>query len=86
MKIGNIPLARDYLTVANYLAQKEPYGIDYTDLLLVLNGYVEEIDLKPKIKMRENDFNQEDDNNYYGIYDFEELNEYIINFLVKLIK
>lgn len=76
MRLHDIDKAIDYLTVANHLAKVEKKDRDFGDLLLKLKGQIEEEDIKPNVRMKQNDF-RNDNEKFYGIKNFEELNEYI---------
>ena len=79
MKCFRIDLAIDYLTIANFLAKEENSGYDYSDLILRLKGYITKDDSKPLFKMTQEEFDYSDINDYYGIDNFEEINEFISN-------
>ena len=76
MRLHIIDKAIEYLTVANHLAKQEKNDRDFGDLLLKLKGQIDKDDIKPKVKMNENDFNNNESNNY-GIENFDEINEFI---------
>lgn len=76
MKLFNIPVAIEYLTVATSLASKENLSMDFTDLIARLKGNKAPEDNKTFIKMKKSDFNDIDD--FFGIENFEEINESII--------
>jgi len=76
MKLFKIDEAIKYLTVANYLAKQENSGKDFGDLLLRLRDEIDYDDIKPRVKMRQSDFIN-DNVNFYGIKDFDKINEYI---------
>lgn len=78
MKKWQIPLAIDYLTIANALSKKEKVDFDYSGLIARLKGDISQEDAKPHFKMTQRDFNYSDVNNYYGIENFSEINAYII--------
>ena len=75
MKMFKIDKAIDFLTVANYLAKQEHSTRDYGDLLLRLKGEIDKDDIKPNVRMNQCDFKNDD--KFYGIENFEELNDYI---------
>ena len=77
MKKSNIPLAIDYLTVANALAKKEKKEMDFSDLILRLKRKIPKNDIKPRFKMLQEDFDYSDVNNFYGIENFDEINSFI---------
>ena len=76
MRLFDIDKAIEYLTVANYLAKQENSTRDYGDLLLRLKGEINKEDIKPFVRMQQKDFKNDNDN-FYGIKNFEELNTYI---------
>ena len=76
MRQFDIDKAIEYLTVANYLAKQENSTRDYGDLLLRLKGEINKEDIKPFVRMQQKDFKNDNDN-FYGIKNFEELNTYI---------
>ena len=78
LKKYQIELAIDYLTVANDLAKKENTGRDYGDLILSLKGEIDSKDKKAYFKMAEDEFRYKDIGDYYGIDNFIEINNYII--------
>lgn len=78
LKKSQIPLAIDYLTVANALAKKEKAYFDFSDLIAKLKGdNIPKEDKKPRFKMTQKDFDYSDVNGYYGIENFSEINSYI---------
>ena len=76
MKLYDIDKAIEYLTVANYLAKQEKSTREYGDLILRLKGEIDKKDIKPFVRMQQKDFKNDNDN-FYGIKNFEELNTYI---------
>lgn len=76
MRLFDIDKAIEYLTVANYLAKEEKSTRDFGDLILKLKGEIDEEDIKPNVKMQQKDFRNDNDK-FYGIKNFEELNTYI---------
>ena len=76
MKIMNLELAIDYLTISTELSPKEDKRFDFTNLISQLKGEVSKSDDKPLFKMKQSDFNGDNDN-YYGIKNFPEINSYI---------
>ena len=76
MKLSKIDKAIEYLTIADYLAKEENSDKDYGDLLLSLKGKIDYDDFKPRFKMKQNDF-RNDNAKFYGIKDFDKINEYI---------
>ncbi len=77
MKIWQIPLAIDYLTIANDLAKKDNLGYDFSDLIAKLKGDIPKEDQKPRFIMTQKDFDYSDIEDYYGIDNFVEINDYI---------
>lgn len=72
-KKGNIDLAVDYLTVANELAKEENLDLNLTSFILNL---IKVSDPMHKIVMEIKDFHDTDD--YFGIDNFYEINDFII--------
>lgn len=78
MKMKNLPLAIDYLTVANYLSKYEKIKIDYSDLIARLKGDIPRENRKPYFRMTQDDFDYDDVNDNYGIENFTEINSFIM--------
>jgi len=79
-KKNNIPLAIDYLTIATELSKqlnKANGKFDFTEKLLVLKGEISQEDTKPVFKVSQQDFNYNDVNNFYGIDNFNDINDYV---------
>lgn len=70
--------AIDYLTIANHLAKQENNPKDYGDFLLKIKGQIAEEDSKVFVKMKQSDF-RNDNVKFYGIKNFDKLNDYICN-------
>ena len=66
--------AIQFLTIASKLARKENVNLDFSDLILKLKGEISSEDIKPKVIIKESEFEEEQ---YYGIKDFDEINKYI---------
>ena len=64
--------AIEYLTVATYMAKENNENYDFTELIDKLKGNTTE-ETKPRFIMQEKDFANDLDN-YYGITNFDELN------------
>lgn len=79
LKKKNIALAIDYLTIASELAKKEHSDINFEDLVLRLKKEIPKGDIKPRFKMEPKDFDYSDENNFYGIENFDEISSYIVN-------
>lgn len=75
MKKRKLDKAIEYLTVATQLSKETNEVFDFTELIEKLRGNIEEA--KPKFIMREKEFKRDLDNNY-GIENFEEINDFII--------
>ncbi len=67
-------LAIEYLTIANAISQMIHAGLDYTNLIIQLKGDENAEDYKPHIKDQSFNFDEE----YYGLANFEEINNYIL--------
>ena len=93
MKLKNKQLAIDYFTVASFVAKKElasnklssneidkisKMALGSLELLLKLKGEIPSYD-KPKVKMKEEDFNYYDVSQFYGIDNFDEINTFIMS-------
>lgn len=77
MKKKNIPLAIEYLTVANHFVKEAGLNYDYENLLLRLKGgKIDKEDLKSNVKINISEY--DDTTNYYGINNFDEIDDYII--------
>ena len=79
MKKKSINLAITYLTVANIMAKDENLGYDYTDLIARLKGKEDATYggiHKKYFNVGIDEFTS--DNKYYGINNFEKINDYII--------
>lgn len=79
MKKNYLKIAVDYLKIATYLSKKTRLNRnDFTELIAKLtNSPINQEEIKPEFKMLIQEFNYEDVNDFYGIYNFEELNDYI---------
>ncbi len=78
MKNGDKLKAIDYLVVASAMAKKEGKSYDYSDLIMRLEDRIPEESVKPRFKMSEKELDYSDVSDYYGIENFEEINNYII--------
>ena len=78
MKNMQIPLAIDYLTIANDLAKKENVDLDFIDLIAQLKGDISKEDRKPRFRMTQEDFDYNDVSDNYGIDNFSEIDSFII--------
>lgn len=67
-------LAIEYLTIANALSQMIHADLDYSSLILKLKVEEKVEDYKPHIKDQSFNFDEE----YYGLENFEEINNYIL--------
>lgn len=79
LRTNNKSAAIDYLTIATEKSKEDGNGFDFTELLYSLKGMSDSNDAKPKVMMSEDEFDYNDMDNYYGIEDFEKINDYIIN-------
>ena len=66
-----------YLQIANSIAKDKKIDRDFTNLIERLQGKTKDEDFKPYFVMNEDEFSYDNIDNYYGIDDFEEVNEYI---------
>lgn len=76
MKKFDKETAIDYLTVATELSKKEDGSLDFTELILNLNGLIPSEDKKTYFKMTTTDF-ENDIDEYYGIEEVEQVAELI---------
>ena len=83
-KIGNRNKAYTYLFMSTYMSQKYENGtIDFTELLCKLKkdhkGITDfEVGRKAKVIMDETEFTIDSFDNYYGLSNFEDINNYIL--------
>lgn len=75
MKKYCLNVAIDYLTVADYLSQKQNVKYGYTELIARLNYSTAKKDAKPIVKMDIEEF--ESDENNYGIKNVEQITKFI---------
>ena len=79
LKIGKKRQAVPYLQMATAMAKKEEKDIDYTDLVeSIRNGVVDEEERKANVVMDDSDFDYYSSDNYYGINNFDAINDYIL--------
>lgn len=57
MKMKNMEEATSYLTVATQLSKKEKQRLDFTELILKINGQLKSEEIKPVVEMTEDSFN-----------------------------
>ena len=76
MKKFNIDKAVEYLTIATKLAKENNEEYDFTELIYSLTS-APDPEKKPKFTMSETEFINDGDD-YYGIENFDEINNYII--------
>lgn len=76
MKKFNIDKAVEYLTIATKLAKENNEEYDFTELIYSLTS-APDPEKKPKFTMHEKEFSNDVDD-YYGIDNFDEINNYII--------
>lgn len=77
MKKMKIDTAIDYFTIATQLSKQEERQFDFTELIARLNGLINEEDIKPRFRMRTEDFDN-DAQNHYGIENLDEITSFIL--------
>jgi len=77
LKLKKKQIALDFITVAHCLSMENENGLyDFTDLIAKLRG--EEVDRKPYSKVDSQEFISNEMDNYYGIDNFVEISNYIM--------
>ena len=76
-KLHDKKKALDYLIVGSEISKKERKRIDVDDLIMRLSSKVPEEDLKPQFKVKPVDLNNSDTNDYYGITNFDNINDVV---------
>ncbi len=86
MKKKQTKLAIDYLTIATELSKNEKENFDFSELIKILKRKKKENtskdsseEKKVKFKMTQNEFNPTKEQNFYGIHNFEAINQFISN-------
>lgn len=78
LKIKKIHKAIGYLTIATFLSKVEGKDIDFTELIMGLKGLIPKEDIKNTQNIKNEDFNFDDNEEYYGIEEFDQINAYIV--------